>query len=291
MRCSGKWTISAPAFSGLTILALALGGGRVLAADEKEAVKKSNGSYLSAKGKINVTRFDPAAPGPHPAVLLLHGIDGAEKNAAIYHRLAGNLAVKGYVVFVVRYFDCFADRPEELAFFCDNVKDHLTGAAVKQPDRVKRAFQDCLTVVSDGVQYVRTQPGVDKDRVGVAGFSLGAFLALSAATQPKSEIAAVVDLFGGLPQEMHGQAKILPPVLILHGDKDKVVPEKIARDLEKLLKNNEKAHEIEVYKGVGHMFDKGDGKIDLLAALDAESRAHAFLDKYLKDKNLKKAEK
>jgi carboxymethylenebutenolidase len=282
---------SAAAYFGLVVLALALVGGRVHAADEKEAVKKPNGSYLSAKRTINVTRFDPAAPGPHPAVLLLHGIDGADENAAIYHRLAGNLAAKGYVVFVVRYFDCFANRPEELEFFCGNVKDHLTGAAVKEPDRVKRAFQDCLTAVSDGVRYVRQQPGVDKDRVGVAGFSLGAFLALSAATQPKLEIAAAVDLFGGLPQEMHGQAKNLPPVLILHGDKDQVVPEKIARDLEKLLKNNETAHEVKVYKDVGHMFDKGDGKIDWLTALDAESRAHAFLDKYLKDKNLKKGEK
>jgi carboxymethylenebutenolidase len=194
-------------------------------------------------------------------------------------------------VFVVRYFDCFADRPEELAFFRDNVKDHLTGAAVKEPDRVKRAFQDCLTAVCDGVRYVRQQPGVDKDRVGVAGFSLGAFLALSAATQPELKVAAVVDLFGGLPQEMHKKAKALPPVLILHDDKDQVVPEKIARDLEKLLKANEVVHEVKVYEGVGHMFDNGNGKIDWLAALDAESRAHAFLDKHLKDRHRKKGEK
>jgi dienelactone hydrolase len=291
MRCSGKWTISAPAYFGLTVLALALGGGRVLAADEKEAVKKPNGSYLSAERKINVTRFDPAAPGPHPAVLLLHGIDGADENEKTYHQLAGRLAAKGYVVFFVRYFDCFAGRPKELAFFRDNVKDHLTGAAVKEPDRVKRAFQDCLTTVSDGVRYVRTQPGIDQDRVGVAGFSLGAFLALSAATQPKLEVAAVVDLFGGLPQELHGQAKNLPPVLILHSDKDQVVPVKIARDLEKLLKDNEKVYEVKEYKGIGHMFDKGDGKIDLFTALNAESRAHAFLDKHVKEKNLKKGEK
>jgi dienelactone hydrolase len=291
MRCSGKWTISAPAFFGLTVLALALGGGRVFAADEKEAVKKSAGSYLSAERKINVTRFDPAAPGPHPAVLLLHGIDGADENEKTYHKLADRLAAKGYVVFFVRYFDCFANRPEELAFFRANVKDYLTGAAVNRRECLKAAFQDCLTAVCDGVKYVRQQPGVDKDRVGVAGFSLGAFLALSAATQPKSEIAAVVDLFGGLPQEMHGQAKNLPPVLILHGDKDQVVPEKIARDLEKLLKGNKVDHEIEVYKGVGHMFDKGNGEIDLFTTLKAETLAHAFLAKYLKNKNLKTAEK
>ena len=291
MRCNRKRTLWISVWCGLAVLALALGGGRVFAADEKEAVKKSAGSYLSAERKINVTRFDPAAPGPHPAVLLLHGIDGADENEKTYHKLADRLAAKGYVVFFVRYFDCFADRPKELEFFRDNVKEYLTGAAVNKRECLKAAFQDCLTAVCDGVRYVRQQPGVDKDRVGVAGFSLGAFLALSAATRPELKVAAVVDLFGGLPPEMHGQAKALPPVLVLHGDKDQVVPVKIARDLEKLLKNNETAHEVKVYKDVGHMFDKGDGKIDWLTALDAESRAHAFLDKYLKDKNLKKAEK
>src|SRR5262249_46034331 len=79
MRCHRKRTLWVSVWCGLAVLALALGGGRVHAAEEKEEVKKSNGSYLSAKGKINVTRFDPAAPGPHPAVLFLHGIDGADK--------------------------------------------------------------------------------------------------------------------------------------------------------------------------------------------------------------------
>jgi carboxymethylenebutenolidase len=269
---------------GLTLLVLALGSGQAFAGDDNEAVQKSSESYLSAKRKINVTRFEPAATGPHPAVLLLHGVDGADKNEAAYHALAGRLAANGYVVFVVRYFDCFADRPKELALFRDNVKDHLTGAAVKEPDRVKRAFQDCLTAVSDGVQYVRTQPGVNKERVGLVGFSLGAFLALSAATCEELKVAAVVDLFGGLPEELHERAKALPPVLVLHGDKDQVVPVKIARDLGKLLTNNKVAPEVEVYKGVRHMFDDGEGGIDWLAALKAEKRAHAFLDKHLKNR-------
>jgi dienelactone hydrolase len=282
MGCFRKCMTSAAAYFGLAVLALTLGGGRVHAADEREAVKQSASSYVSAERTINVTRFDPAAPGPHPAVLLLHGIDGAEKNAAIYHRLAGNLAVKGYVVFVVRYFDCFADRPKELAFFCDNVKGHLNGAAVKERDRVQRAFGDCLTAVNDGIKYVRKQPGVDRERIGLVGFSLGAFLALSAATCEEWKVAAVVDLFGGLPEEMHKQAKGLPPVLILHGDQDQTVPVAAAHALQKSLKENRIDHDIEVYKGAGHMFDNGKGGVDWRAALDAEKRTHAFLDQHLK---------
>jgi carboxymethylenebutenolidase len=282
MRCSRKLTTLARLWFGLTLTALALGGGRAHAADEKQAVKQSAGSYVSAERKINVTRFEPAEPGPHPAVLLLHGVDGADKDEAIYHTLAGCLAAKGYIVFVVRYFDCFAGRPKELEFFRDNVKGYLTGKAADEATRLKAAFHDCLTAVCDGVRYVRTQPGVNKERVGVVGFSLGAFLALSAATEKDLKVAAVVDLFGGLPEEMQPQAKALPPVLILHGDKDQTVPVGAAYALQKLLKENRIDHDIKVYKGVGHLFDNGKGGTDWLAAWDAEKRAHAFLNKHLK---------
>jgi carboxymethylenebutenolidase len=286
MRCSRKQTNLARLWFGLTLLALALGQSPVLAADDKasdkETVKKSADSYLSARRKINVTRFDPAGKGPHPAVLFLHGIDGAEKYEAIYFMLARRLAEKGYVVFFVRYFDCFADRAEELKFFRDNVKGHLTGKGGDERKRVEAAFGDCLTAVSDAVRYVRAQPSVDKDRVGLVGFSLGAFLALSAATQEDTKVAAVVDLFGGLPAPMHERAKALPPVLIIHGDKDETVPVETARGLERLLRMNKPAPEVQVYEGVGHMFDNVKRGIKLDAARDAEQRATAFLEKHLK---------
>jgi dienelactone hydrolase len=278
--------LSAPAFFGLAVLTIALAGGRAHAADDKasdkEAVKKSNDSYLSAKRKINVTRFDPAGKGPHPAVLFLHGIDGDEKHETIYFMLARRLAEKGYVVFFVRYFDCFADREKEFKFFRDNVKDHLTGKGGNERKRVEAAFDDCLTTVSDAVRYVCAQPGVDKNRVGLVGFSLGAFLALSAATQEDMKVAAVVDLFGGLPEAMYERAKALPPVQIIHGDKDETVPVEMARGLERLLRKNEAAPKLQVYEGVGHMFDNGKGEIKLDAAGDAEQRATAFLEKHLK---------
>jgi carboxymethylenebutenolidase len=274
--------MSAPAVFSLTILALALGGGRAFADDDKGTVKPSTDSYLSAKHKINVTRFDPATPGPHPAILLLHGTDGAKENAETYHKVAGRLAAKGYIVFFVHYFDCFADQPKELTLFRDNVKDYLAKKKVNNAERLKAAFHDCLTIVCDGIGYVRTQPGVNKECVGLVGFSLGAFLALSAATQEDLKVAAVDDLFGGLPEEMQPRAKSLPPVLILHGDKDKIVPVAAASSLKELLEDNCVDHDSKVYAGVGHLFDDGKGGINWLAAADAEQRATAFLQRHLK---------
>ena len=60
-----------------------------------------------------------------------------------------------------------------------------------------------------------------------------------------------------------------------------------ARSLEKLLKGNEIVHEIEVYKGVGHVFDDGKGGLCWIAALNAEDRATKFLEKHLKQPDLK----
>jgi carboxymethylenebutenolidase len=266
----------------LTLLPLLLANGAVSAADNDKT--KKAGSYQSGGRPIGVTRFDPPGDGPHPAILLLHGADGAEKNEATYTTLAARTAGSGYVVFVVRYFDCFADRPKELAFFRDNVKDHLQAADSPERERLRRAYNDCLTAIGDGVKYARKQTGVDGDKIGIVGFSLGAYLALSTATQDELKIVAVVDLFGGLPEELHKQAKKLPPVFIVHGEEDRVVPVEAAKRLEKLLKENSTPHEVRIYKGVGHVFEDEKGKVRWDTALDAEKRAAAFLEKHLKAK-------
>ena len=55
-----------------------------------------------------------------------------------------------------------------------------------------------------------------------------------------------------------------------------------APGLERLLRQNEAAPELQVYEGVGHMFDDGKGGIDWPAALAPERRATVFLQKHLK---------
>jgi carboxymethylenebutenolidase len=261
---------------GLAVLAGALSATQVRAADEPEAVKKTSGSYFSARRTIRVTRFEPVRPGRYPALLLLHGADGLSTNEATYHHIADRLARENYVVFVVSYFDCFADRPQELAFFRNNIKAFLRSDAPER-ERLQAGFEECLTTVCDGVRYVRRQPGVDEERIGLVGLSLGAFLALSAATEEDLRIAAVVDLFGGLPEWRRRQARHLPPVLVLHGDADPVVPVSEARNLETMLREHRIEHQIQVYEGVGHMFEDEKGRFQWLAAQDAERRALAFL--------------
>jgi carboxymethylenebutenolidase len=109
--------------------------------------------------------------------------------------------------------------------------------------------------------------------VGVVGFSLGAYLALAVATQ-EPRIGALVDCFGGLPVPFESSAASLPPVLILHGDADPVVPVEEARKLARLLRAAGRPHEMQLYPGGGHGFRPAEGR-------DAFARVLAFFDRHL----------
>src|SRR5258708_32091255 len=89
-----------------------------------------------------------------------------------------------------------------------------------------------IGVVQDAVVFARKQGNVDGDRIALVGFSLGSYVALSAAvTEEKLRVSAVVEFFGGLPRELHPKVGPMPPVLIVHGDKDSIMPINGAHDL------------------------------------------------------------
>ena len=114
--------------------------------------------------------------------------------------------------------------------------------------------------------------GVDAGRIGLLGFSLGAYLALSVASvEPR--VKAVVEFFGGIPEELHG-FKRMAPVLILHGEQDRIVPVSEAIRLQQLLQRTGSPYEIKIYPDAGHGFNG-------LQFLDAGQRTLKFLRKYL----------
>ncbi len=67
--------------------------------------------------------------------------------------------------------------------------------------------------------------GVTADRIVLAGFSQGAMMALHVAPRRAVQVAGVVAIAGRLlTPERLGQAVTKPPVLLVHGDLDDVVP-------------------------------------------------------------------
>ena len=127
--------------------------------------------------------------------------------------------------------------------------------------------------VWDAVSHAVAQPAIDPQRIGLLGFSLGAYLALSVAAVD-ARVKAVVEFFGGMPKEMNFFMRRLCPTLILHGDQDATVPVSEAYHLQQLLEKKSIPYEMQIYRGADHKFAGETWD-------DACRRTLAFLQRYL----------
>ena len=68
--------------------------------------------------------------------------------------------------------------------------------------------------------------GLTPDRVVLVGFSQGTMLALHAGPRRTDMLACIVGFSGRLlaPEDLAGEMQTKPPVLLIHGDMDMVVP-------------------------------------------------------------------
>src|SRR5262249_48617927 len=149
-------------------------------------------------------RFEPATPGPHPALVVLpavHGADGGEGKPYLDQAVA--YARKGYVVLLVHYHDATDVRAEPLAAVRLRVLQFFQPGAARTPEDEKalaKHFESWAAAAEGAVRYARARPNVDKKRVALVGFSLGGAVALRAAVRKVADVRAVVNLFGGLPK-------------------------------------------------------------------------------------------
>jgi dienelactone hydrolase len=217
------------------------------------SVSQSQLTFESGGKSIRLDCFLPSDNRRRcPAVIGLHGSGGGHVSMA---EPATLLASQGFAVYVLHYFD-------------------RTGTTyVDGLQTIARHFPVWMKTLWDSVGFVARQPQVDPARIGLLGFSLGAYLSLSAASID-SRVRAVVEFFGGLPKEMKLFMRRLCPVLILHGEQDKTVPVQEAYHLQQLLEKKQIPYEIQIYPGVGHGFSADVWR-------DAGLRALAFLQKYL----------
>jgi carboxymethylenebutenolidase len=188
-----------------------------------------------------------------PAVVALHGAGG---NVAGMERYASALAAEGFAVYVLHYFD-------------------RTGTVSADKPAIFRNFPVWMKTLWDAISFVETQPQVDRSRIALLGFSLGAYLSLAtSAIDPR--VRVVVEFFGGMPKEMNLFMRRLCPVLILHGEADATVPVAEAYNLQKLLEKKGVPYEMKIYPGEGHGFESEIWR-------DAGLRSLQFLKKYLVD--------
>jgi dienelactone hydrolase len=208
-------------------------------------------TFISDGKSIRIDHYPPNRAASSPAVILVHGSGGPLHGLDPFASQAANFGVH---IFVLHYFE-------------------RTGHNWVSPSQIEPHFLAWLETLKDAVSFVASRPGVDASRIGLLGFSLGAYLSLALATQD-SRIAAVAELFGGLPKQFVKDAGNLPPILILHGAQDTTVPIDRAHELERILQQHEIPYQIKIYPDQGHVF-RG------LAQLDAMRWVAQFFRNYL----------
>jgi dienelactone hydrolase len=107
--------------------------------------------------------------------------------------------------------------------------------------------------VEDIVVDLRAHPVPRARKIALLGQGLGASVALLAASR-KLGIDAIAEWSGLLPNQFFSQVQTLPPLLILHGEQDKLVPIVNARQLVRLCELKDFTCQAGMYPDEGHVF-------------------------------------
>ncbi|MGI9115947.1 MAG: hypothetical protein DLM52_08010 [Chthoniobacterales bacterium] len=212
-------------------LALAAGGNDAIAARPARLFFESGGR------KIRADVYSPAVPKSMCAIVLLHGAGGMLFDGPRMRRVARALAGAGDTVYLLHYFNRTAT------------------IAARDPEMQAR-FEDWLGTVRDGIKWVHDRADEGERPIGIYGYSLGAFLAIAAASN-NPLVGAVTEQAGGMWNSQENRVSKMPPVLMVHGMGDERVPfEKYAKPLLRVLRERSGKVETDFVPGEGHVFSE-----------------------------------
>ena len=201
---------------------------------------------FSSNGKsVRYDLFQGSADGP--LLIFLHGAEGPDDS--FYREQGQYFSARGYTVLLLHYFD--ATR---------------TSAATDQNYIV------WVQTVRDLVEQCRKN--TPNRKIAIVGVSMGAYVALAAGSQGVP-VDAMAEWYGGMPAVFSQNIKGMPPLLILHGQRDNFVPVTYAQELINMCRVDHLTCENHIYADQGHGFDDD-------ALKDADGRTNDFFTRILK---------
>ena len=206
----------------------------------------------------------PSGERPEMLCILLHGL-GADGNdlIALAPLLAELMPTARFIA---------PDAPEP----CDMAPIGYQWFSLQDPSQeametgARRAARDAGAFIDEMLDGL----GLTPDRLVLAGFSQGAMTALYMGLRRETVPRAIVSFSGALiaPEMLAGEIRCRPPVCLIHGEADTLVPVMSSRVAETVLEGAGVPVESHVLEGLGHGIDD--------AALIA---AAAFLKRVLGD--------
>ena len=236
-------------------LALALFAGNGLATE----IEGQKISLPTPERAVDLTYFRAPGDNPRPAALLLHGAGGFDGQIAAYDHYASELAQNGIDAYLVYYYSA-ADQ-----------QGMRRGEEVFQNRYV--AWAKMVGGLADSLKKNKDSNG----KIGLVGFSNGGILA-SGASAIDRNISAAVIYYGGAPWSTLGPVDHFPPLLILHGDADQIIPVREDKMLAQFAQQFGAPVDLVIYPGESHGFGS---RLQSTDGADALTRTIAFLRKEL----------
>lgn len=179
---------------------------------------------------VPATLLLPSREGAAPAALLIHGYSSRKEHMS--KSVGRALLARGVASLAI-------DLPLH-----GTRRDTLQAQTARNPLDLLRHWRAAVQETRLAIRFLRARPEVDRERIGVVGYSLGSFLAVTLAADEPTVRAVVVAAGGDLPaatpftvvartvadplravRRLEGR-----PLLVVHGRRDRtVLPEQAER--------------------------------------------------------------
>ena len=189
--------------------------------------------------------YEPAGEGVpelRPALLAVHGggFRSGDKAQPNFAALCSDFAARGYVCASINYRLQGDDPPTE----GEDLKQRAVAAAIEDAGAALRWLHD------NAERY-----RIDRGRVAVGGGSAGAVTILFLVYQfgdDEYPVGVVLDLWGGLYDSVNAIDRDDPPVIIIHGTEDELVPLQQAKNIKRRAGEVGVVCELLAIDGAGH---------------------------------------
>ncbi len=283
-------------FARASVVALLLGGA---ASAEQPVAIPADRIDLEATGltALSGLLWQPAQPGPHRAIVMMHGCAGlyarGEKLSARHRDWAERFATAG---FVVLHVDSFGPRGQR-SICSDRSRSILPGR-----ERARDAYA--------ALRFLQARADIRSDAIALLGWSNGGSSVLAAIAQRSTarppglvhDFAAAVAFYPGCRALADGRLgwSTAIPLLVLSGALDDWTPPRHCERLVAQAAGAGAAIELKIYEGAFHDFDAPDMALhvrrnvattasgtatlgtDEAARGDAIQRVPAFIARYIR---------
>ena len=192
--------------------------------------------------------FEPAAPGPLPAMIEIHGIDGLKEFDT---EVSEKLAASGYVTL-------------ELDLYGRPARDYQDGLHLR--DEIRPHLREDLLAAAN---YLRSLKTVSPNRVGAIGWCMGGgFVLQLAMADPR--LAAGVIYYGPVVVDQELIRNVHAPLLGYFGQEDRSIPVPAVRMLANGLEEAGDPMELHIIPEARHGFAEPDKTAVYMPDVSAE---------------------